>query len=60
VEFTEDGRLVTTYQLDLGAAAAAFGVAATSSHGIVRFAAVDDDLNAVIVWTLHAPLAGDE
>lgn len=60
VEFTEQGRLVATYQLDPGAAGAAFGVAATSTHGSVRFAAVDDDLNAVIVWTLHAPLAGDE
>jgi hypothetical protein len=60
VEFTEQGRLVATYQLDPGAAGAAFGVAATSSHGSVRFAAVDDDLNAVIVWTLHAPLAGNE
>jgi DNA-binding beta-propeller fold protein YncE len=60
VEFTEQGGLVATYQLDPGAAGAAFGVTATSSHGSVRFAAVDDDLNAVIVWTLRAPLAGDQ
>ena len=60
VEFTEQGHLVASYQLDPGAPGAAFGVAAASSHGTVRFAAVDDDLNAVIVWTLHAPLEGDE
>jgi hypothetical protein len=35
VEFTEQGRLVAMYQLDPGAAGAAFGVAATSTHGSV-------------------------
>jgi hypothetical protein len=55
VEFTEDGFLVATYQLDGGAPGAAFGIASTSSHGAVRFAAVDDDLNTLTIWTLRSP-----
>jgi len=31
----------------------AFGIAIIASHGSVRFAAVDDDLNTVTVWTVH-------
>jgi hypothetical protein len=53
VEFTPDGRLIATYQLDGGAPGGAFGVALTTSENTVRFAAVDDDLNTVTVWTLH-------
>jgi hypothetical protein len=53
VEFTEHGILVATYQLDGGLAGAAFGIASTSSPGPVRFAAVDDDLNTLTIWTLH-------
>jgi hypothetical protein len=53
VEFTENGILVATYQLDGGLAGAAFGIASTSSQGTVRFAAVDDNLNTVTIWTLH-------
>jgi len=53
VEFTEDGSLVATYQLDVGAPGAAFGIASTLSNGAVRFAAVDDDQNTLIVWTLR-------
>jgi len=53
VEFTEQGMFVADHQLDSGAPGAAFGIASAISRGAVRFAAVDDDLNAVIVWTLH-------
>lgn len=54
VEFTPHGNLVATYQLDAGPAGGAFGIAITASHGGVRFAAVDDDLNTVTVWTVHS------
>jgi hypothetical protein len=53
VEFTPHGNLVATYQLDAGPPGAAFGIAITASQNPVRFAAVDDDLNTVTVWTLH-------
>ncbi len=56
VEFTEQGNLVATYQLDPGAPGAAFGVVAAISQGAVRFAAVDDDQNSVTVWTLGSLL----
>jgi hypothetical protein len=54
VEFTPQGNLVATYQLDAGPPGGAFGIAITASEGAVRFAAVDDDLNTVTVWTLHS------
>jgi DNA-binding beta-propeller fold protein YncE len=55
VEFTKEGMLVATYQLDGGLLGAAFGIASTSSHGAIRFAAVDDDLNTLTIWTLSSP-----
>ncbi len=55
VEFTKEGTLVATYQLDGGALGAAFGIASTLSQGAVRFAAVDDDLNTLTIWTLRSP-----
>ena len=65
VEFTPHGVLVSTYQLDGGAPGGAFGIASSvpafsapsggiSPSGGVRFAAVDDDLNTLTVWTLHS------
>lgn len=53
VEFTPEGFLIATYQLDGGAPGGAFGVALTASGNTVQFAAVDDDLNTVTIWTLH-------
>lgn len=53
VEFTKEGVLVATRQLDSGPLGAAFGIASTSSHGSIRFAAVDDDLNTLTIWTLR-------
>jgi hypothetical protein len=54
VEFTPHGNLVATYQLDAGPPGGAFGIAVTARPGPVRFAAVDDNLNTVTVWTLHS------
>jgi DNA-binding beta-propeller fold protein YncE len=53
VEFTEEGNLVATYQLDGGNLGAAFGIASAFSFGSVRFAAVDDDLNTLTIWTVR-------
>jgi len=55
VEFTKEGMLVATYQLDGGNPGAAFGIASTSWQGTIRFAAVDDDLNTLTIWTLRSP-----
>jgi hypothetical protein len=55
VEFTEEGELVATYQLDAGNPGAAFGIASTVSREAIRFAAVDDDLNTLTIWTLRSP-----
>ncbi|HEV2493960.1 MAG TPA: hypothetical protein VG204_12920 [Terriglobia bacterium] len=52
VEFTPAGQFVAQFQVDPGAAGAAFGLAvALTPKGIV-FAAVDDNLNALDVWDL--------
>lgn len=53
VEFTENGILVATVQLDGGPAGGAFGVASAFSQGAVRFAAVDDVLNTLTIWTVR-------
>jgi hypothetical protein len=55
VEFTKEGMLVATYQLDGGNPGAAFGIASTFCQGAIRFAAVDDDLNTLTIWTLRSP-----
>lgn len=56
VEFTEQGAFVATYQIDPGNLGAAFGIATAISQGTVRLAAVDDDQNTLIVWTLRSLL----
>jgi hypothetical protein len=53
VEFTEQGILVATYQIDGGAPGGAFGLASAPSQGGVRLAAVDDDLNTLTIWTIR-------
>jgi DNA-binding beta-propeller fold protein YncE len=55
VELTKEGMLVATYQLDGGLLGAAFGIASSVSQGAVRFAAVDDNLNTLTIWTLRSP-----
>jgi sugar lactone lactonase YvrE len=53
VEFTKDGRFVKQIQVDPGAGGAAFGLAIhTVSDDAVEFAAVDDNTNSLIIWTL--------
>jgi hypothetical protein len=52
VEITRQGFKVAEYELDAGAPGGAFGVASIASQRSVRFAAVDDDLNTVTIWTL--------
>jgi hypothetical protein len=57
VEFTQQGALVATRQLDGGLLGAAFGIASATQPGVaLRFAAVDDDLNTVTIWTIRSPL----
>jgi len=51
VEFTPEGFLVAQYQMDTGAPGSAFGIASTPWGDGIRFAAVDDNLNTVTVWT---------
>jgi hypothetical protein len=52
LEFTPQGFLIAQYEIDAGAPGSAFGVAITAFPGPVRFAAVDDNLSTVTVWTL--------
>jgi uncharacterized protein (TIGR03118 family) len=52
VEFTRQGRFVGQFQLDSGAAGAAFGIALyTGPDGKLHFAAVDDNTNMLDVVT---------
>jgi DNA-binding beta-propeller fold protein YncE len=50
-EFTPSGRFVSQFQIDTGAAGAAFGIALSTANGQLRFAAVDDNTNQLITWT---------
>jgi uncharacterized protein (TIGR03118 family) len=55
VEYTKQGKFVGQFQVDPGAPGAAFGLALQTVHGQTRFAAVDDNANAVDVWTFQTP-----
>jgi hypothetical protein len=55
LEFTPQGLLIAQYQMDAGAPGSAFGVANTNFPSPLRFAAVDDNLSTVTVWTLPPP-----
>jgi hypothetical protein len=55
VEFTQQGFLIAQHQVDAGAPGATFGLASTASQGSIRFAAVDDDLNTLTIWTVGGP-----
>jgi uncharacterized protein (TIGR03118 family) len=52
VEYDRKGHFVSDFQVDPGNAGAAFGIALSTANGEIRFAAVDDDTNAVNVYTL--------
>jgi DNA-binding beta-propeller fold protein YncE len=58
VEFTRTGKFVGQYQLDKGAAGAAFGIALSTANGELHFAAVDDNTNTLDVWTFQTPATG--
>ena len=47
-EFTPQGKFVGQFQVDKGAAGAAFGIAVTRVNGELRFAAADDDTNSLV------------
>jgi hypothetical protein len=51
VEFTEQGKFVSQFQVD-SAAGSAFGVAIQLGDDNIRFAAVDDNTNSVSIWNL--------
>ena len=51
VEFTPQGTVIATYQLDSGPPGGAFGIAIEVGNTI-SFAAVDDDLNTVTIWAI--------
>jgi uncharacterized protein (TIGR03118 family) len=57
VEFTRQGKFVSQFQLDPGTPGAAFGLAVQTVGNQVQFAAVNDNTNAVDVWTFRS---GDE
>jgi hypothetical protein len=53
VEFTPTGQFVAEYQVDPGAPGAAFGLAISSDPFKLRFAAVDDNQNALDIWVVQ-------
>jgi uncharacterized protein (TIGR03118 family) len=53
VEFTPHGKFVGQFQIDTGAAGAAFGLAVQRIGDQVRFAAVDDNTNSLNIWTFQ-------
>jgi uncharacterized protein (TIGR03118 family) len=52
VEYTRKGTFVADFQIDNGPIGAAFGIALSTDGGKLRFAAVDDNTNAVEIFTL--------
>ena len=52
VEFTPAGKFVAQFSVD-SAQGAAFGMALERSQDGLRFAAVDDNLNALDVWDIE-------
>jgi hypothetical protein len=53
VEFTTTGHFVAQTPVDAAGQGGAFGIALTFSGGQIHFAAVDDVLNTLDIWTLH-------
>jgi DNA-binding beta-propeller fold protein YncE len=50
VEFTPFGKFIAQYQVDPGAAGAAFGIAVSGNPFQTLFAAVDDNQNQLDIW----------
>src|SRR5262249_6057814 len=57
VEYTPQGKFVGQFQVDSGAAGAAFGLAVQQIGDQVRFAAVNDNANALDIWTFQTTKA---
>jgi hypothetical protein len=58
VEYTPNGQFVAETPVDTtGTPGGAFGIAISSFHGHIRFAAVDDNFNTVTVWSLPEKLS---
>ncbi len=55
VEYTHSGKFVAQFSLD-PAAGSAFGIALGSDDNELHFAAVNDDTNALEVWTIHGEM----
>ncbi len=53
VEFTPFGKFIAQYQVDPGAGGAAFGLAIAGDEFNIRFAAVDDNQNALDIWNVR-------
>ena len=54
VEFTATGQFVAEFQVDsTGVPGGAFGIALAKSGNIIKFAAVDDNLNDLEVWVVQ-------
>jgi uncharacterized protein (TIGR03118 family) len=67
VEFTPKGKFVGQVQLDMTKdksgnviPGAAFGLAVSIDDGLLRFAAVDDTTNSLIVWTFKVGRSGED
>ena len=60
VEFTQAGNFVAQFQLDSGSTGADFGLAIKRSGDTIRFAAVDDDLNKLNIWSIPNQDSHDE
>jgi uncharacterized protein (TIGR03118 family) len=56
VEFTPHGHFVGQFSID-SSPDGPFGLAVTDAGGILRLAAVDDDMNTLDVWTFATPHA---
>jgi hypothetical protein len=54
VEFTKDGQFVKQISVD-PAQGGSFGLAAATSGGAAKLAAVDDNQNIILIWTLKQP-----
>jgi hypothetical protein len=53
VEFTPSGHFVAQRSVDSAATGSAFGLAVSDHGDNIRFAAVDDNLNKLDIWTIH-------
>jgi hypothetical protein len=54
VEFTPSGHFVGQFSIN-SSPAAPFGLALSDAGGVLRLAAVDDDLNMLDIWTFRTP-----